>query len=325
LCLEQPTLTIGIPTYNGEKYLSQTLDSILRQISDVTPGSVEIIISNNCSTDHTLEIATTYYQKWPDIVAIYSNESNVGFDANVDLTVRRARSNYVWLLSDDDYLLEGSLVDVVDVAIEKTNLAFMFVNYEHLVGLTLLQDTYCENGNQFFETTKYKCGLISSCIINRQLWIELFMERYIGCLWIHVAYCLKALSPTEYRGSYIFARYMVKLDGEPRWGGDGGFIDTGLHFVDLLEGMEAAGYSKTVKRIGEMAIRGGYKRLIPLAVSQGLRVDYDLIRRFVRYYHTHLSFWLIDLPLLLVPKTFYCFLLKLRRATKKNYSSCKHI
>ena len=44
-----PKLAIGIPVYNGENYLGETLDLLLRQ----TYGDFEIIVSDNCSTDRT--------------------------------------------------------------------------------------------------------------------------------------------------------------------------------------------------------------------------------------------------------------------------------
>ena len=47
-----PKVSIVLPVYNGEKYLRESLDSILTQ----TFSDWELIIVNDCSTDHTLEI-----------------------------------------------------------------------------------------------------------------------------------------------------------------------------------------------------------------------------------------------------------------------------
>ena len=52
-------ISIGLPVYNGEKYISEAIDSILNQSFD----DFELIISDNASTDRTEEIALQYVKK----------------------------------------------------------------------------------------------------------------------------------------------------------------------------------------------------------------------------------------------------------------------
>ena len=54
--MEEKLLTIAIPTYNGEKTISDMLELLLPQVDD----RVEIIISDNCSTDDTYDIINKY-------------------------------------------------------------------------------------------------------------------------------------------------------------------------------------------------------------------------------------------------------------------------
>ncbi len=53
---EVPLISICIPVFNGEKYVRECIDSALRQ----TEKNFELIVVDNCSTDHTLEILATY-------------------------------------------------------------------------------------------------------------------------------------------------------------------------------------------------------------------------------------------------------------------------
>lgn len=53
---KQPRVSIGIPVYNGENYLAEALDSLLRQ----SFGDFELLISDNASTDRTQEICQDY-------------------------------------------------------------------------------------------------------------------------------------------------------------------------------------------------------------------------------------------------------------------------
>lgn len=56
-------LSVAIPTYNGSRYIRETLDSIIAQVDDISKV-VEIVISDNASTDQTLEIIKDYQKKY---------------------------------------------------------------------------------------------------------------------------------------------------------------------------------------------------------------------------------------------------------------------
>jgi len=56
---EKPRVSIGLPVFNGERYLKDALDSILAQ----TYQDFELIISDNASTDHTQQICRKYVAK----------------------------------------------------------------------------------------------------------------------------------------------------------------------------------------------------------------------------------------------------------------------
>jgi len=68
-----PILSVGIPAYNGEKYLAETLDSLRAQ----TLQDFEIVISDNASTDRTPAICRDYQAKEPRI-RYFRNDRNIG-------------------------------------------------------------------------------------------------------------------------------------------------------------------------------------------------------------------------------------------------------
>lgn len=104
----QPLLSICIPTYNRCRYLPETLDSILAQS---TP-EVEIVISDNASTDETRSVLTEYAAKHSNI--LYSCAStNQGPDANFIRVVSLAKGTYCWLLSDDDTVKPGAIATLL--------------------------------------------------------------------------------------------------------------------------------------------------------------------------------------------------------------------
>src|SRR5262245_47250916 len=65
-----PRLSIGIPVYNGENFLAQTLDSLLAQ----TFRDFEIVISDNASTDRTPEICRAYARCDPRVRYVRNHE-----------------------------------------------------------------------------------------------------------------------------------------------------------------------------------------------------------------------------------------------------------
>jgi glycosyltransferase involved in cell wall biosynthesis len=92
-----PPITVGLPVYNGQKYLAQAIESILGQ----TFPDFELIISDNASTDRTQEICLGYVARDPR-VRYFRNERNLGAGPNYDLCFERARSKYFkWAAHDD--------------------------------------------------------------------------------------------------------------------------------------------------------------------------------------------------------------------------------
>jgi glycosyltransferase involved in cell wall biosynthesis len=92
-----PRLTLGLPTYNGERFLAQSLDALLAQ----TFTDFELIISDNASTDRTAEIARQYEAKDRRVRYIHHPE-NRGSTFNHNFVVTQARGEFFKWVSDDD-------------------------------------------------------------------------------------------------------------------------------------------------------------------------------------------------------------------------------
>jgi abequosyltransferase len=312
--MDHPDLTIGIATYNGQVFLSAVLDTLIGLVTD---KNVEIIVSDNASVDGTASIAKDFQSRYPETIRYVRNEKNIGFDANVDNVVRQAKAPFVWLMADDDFLLPGSVDRVLDVIRNNPELSLIFVNFSNRIKLGLSEDALCLDGNEFFSKNRFKNGLISSNIVNRQLWLDLDMKRFDGCLWVHFAYSVQAMAPKEARRGYIIATELIRQDGIGRWGGGGSFIFTGLKLVQLFSDMEALGYTRRLKKEADFIVKKGYPENIPRAKAQGLKVGLDLIRQMRRLYGKYPTFWLIDLPMLIVPNRIYSVAFKVVRSIRQ--------
>ncbi|GGM19062.1 glycosyltransferase family 2 protein [Dactylosporangium sucinum] len=92
-----PRVTIGMTTYNVERYLPQALESMLAQ----DYGDFEIVVCDNLSTDSTWEILETYARK-DDRMRIYRNPENLGEAGNFRRVVSLARGELFRLAAHDD-------------------------------------------------------------------------------------------------------------------------------------------------------------------------------------------------------------------------------
>src|ERR1035437_9159204 len=77
--LEQPAplVTIGMPTYNGARFLAKSIDALLLQ----DYPNFELVISDNCSTDDTAAIARAHAER-SDRVRYVGQETHIGVSAN---------------------------------------------------------------------------------------------------------------------------------------------------------------------------------------------------------------------------------------------------
>jgi glycosyltransferase involved in cell wall biosynthesis len=97
-----PRLSIGLPVYNGEKYIAESLDALLGQ----TYSDFELIISDNASTDHTADICRAY-QRLDSRIRYIRQPSNIGSAGNHNFVFRESRGElFKWAAADDLYARE---------------------------------------------------------------------------------------------------------------------------------------------------------------------------------------------------------------------------
>jgi glycosyltransferase involved in cell wall biosynthesis len=104
-----PRLTVGLPVYNGEKFLAQSLDALLGQ----SYQDFELLISDNTSTDETARICAQYQAQDPRI-RYFRQPRNIGCAPNHNFLVGQARGEFFKWASDDDLYAFNLLERCVD-------------------------------------------------------------------------------------------------------------------------------------------------------------------------------------------------------------------
>ena len=100
-----PKVSICIPSYNGARYIEQTIRTVLSQ----TYADFELIINDDCSTDKTSQIVDKYLQT-DNRIKMHVNDKRLGLTGNWNRVLGYASGDYIKLLCQDD-LLEDSCIE----------------------------------------------------------------------------------------------------------------------------------------------------------------------------------------------------------------------
>lgn len=95
--MQYPLVSLGLPVRNGQDYIGQAIDSVLAQ----TYPNLELVISDNCSSDRTQEICRSYAQRCP-WVRYHRQQVDLGAVGNFEWLAQHARGDYfMWIAHDD--------------------------------------------------------------------------------------------------------------------------------------------------------------------------------------------------------------------------------
>lgn len=200
---EQPLLSICIPTYNRSAYLKDALQNI---ISDVAfDERVEIVISDNASTDDTSQVCNAYVSKY-DNIFYYRNEHNVN-DENFYLVLQRAKGRYIRLFNDTLRFKPNALslmLSMIGVADDANPLFFFQNNNFHSN-----RSFHISNLQKFVDCTSFYITWIA----NFGIWKDMFQtivdpNKYVSLQLVQVDWFLQLAS----KSNSINIHYMDLFD-----------------------------------------------------------------------------------------------------------------
>ncbi|MBE9069779.1 glycosyltransferase family 2 protein [Leptolyngbya cf. ectocarpi LEGE 11479] len=155
------TLAIAVPTYNRSQLLDKQLNHLFA-IVEAFGSDCEIFISNNCSTDDTAQVIEKWSEKFAPIdFRTFHQSENIGAIRNIATCIRSVTAKHIWVLSDDDTVLEGALPYVMgalnklpDIGLITLNFAGRDYNSKKLVyerRYPLEESLYDKQGQSVFE------------------------------------------------------------------------------------------------------------------------------------------------------------------------------
>lgn len=125
--VDKPLVSVIVITYNSAKFVLETLESIKAQ----TYQNIELIVSDDSSTDNTVEICTEWIDTWKErfvSTELITVEKNSGIPANCNRGVRAAHGEWLKLIAGDDLLIEDCIERYIEKAIDNPSIEIMHSN-----------------------------------------------------------------------------------------------------------------------------------------------------------------------------------------------------
>lgn len=117
--VETMNISVAMAVYNGEKYLREQLDSILKQLDSAD----EVVISYNESDDHTLDIIKEYHARYENVFITECREK--GVIPNFENALKHCKKDYIFLSDQDDVWMDDKVEKVMKRFREKNVLLVM--------------------------------------------------------------------------------------------------------------------------------------------------------------------------------------------------------
>jgi glycosyltransferase involved in cell wall biosynthesis len=165
-------ITLVVPTYNGERYIKETLDSVANQ--SLPPS--EVIVVDDYSRDNTLAIVQQYSRKvFPPLRIVELSENSGGPAKPMNIGVQEAKTKYVAVLDQDDVLMP-----------RRFELAYRAL--EMNLDAALAFGNYLEINSDGMEVEATASQLIFSCLDNRHAYDAFGVMRCCGEEWLREFY-----------------------------------------------------------------------------------------------------------------------------------------
>jgi glycosyltransferase involved in cell wall biosynthesis len=218
--MKKPRLSICLATYNRAEHISETLESMIPQLTD----EVEIVVVDGASTDATHEVVAGYCSicnriKYKRLAA------KGGVDQDFCKAVELAEGEYCWLFPDDDLFKPGAIRTVLNETAKGYSLIVVNAEVANKDFSKLLQarrlpieenEIYSESSLQrlFHRVIPY-ISFIGCVVINRDLWLKREKERYFNTEFIHVGVIFQAPLPAP---ALVIAEPLISIRfGNAQW------------------------------------------------------------------------------------------------------------
>ena len=190
-------LDILIPTFNRIESLKKNIELLICYISKLDcKDRIGIIISDNFSSDSTLDVLNILKSNTDVKIIIYRQEENIGLERNAVFTLSKSNAKYVMFLGDDDFLHFDYLKKIIE-HLESDNLACIIPSF-----LAKRADGAIVGYRSLGENKKYTRGFLSA------LTLSVLGHQLSGIVLFREGILEKYLSSEKFRNIYLFISFV---------------------------------------------------------------------------------------------------------------------
>jgi abequosyltransferase len=321
-------LSICIPTYNRVGLLKESINSIIGQKNTFDINNIEIVISDNASTDGTKEYLSELIQENSDLSITYFRQTeNLGADANIFNTIRLASGRFVYIVSDDDIMLPGAINKLISLINDYPEYDAFCLNFK-----TFDLDPFKAGKSIFSISNDLSIKTRDKALIFYGSWITFLsamsfkkeainIDNYkekIGTSLMHPHIFIDIISKENgvFISSEVFLAVRTNNSGEYNF-----FQVFVSNFHELMMYAEQTGYSKVAVR--KVLSKHALKFLSVFVYSlkfkkvQGFKINYeDGVNRILNVYSSSFRLMLSAAPTILIIVLPSFFLVSLAKAFK---------
>ena len=192
---QSSVVTVGIPVYNEGKFLAATIESVLNQ----SLTNFELIITDNCSTDNSYQIAMSYAEK-DSRIKVYRHEKNMGIPFNFRFSLLKATTKYfVWLGAHDLFTPEY-LKNTVGYLEMNENVLMVYPNAE-----------WIDNENKFISKLEED---IETLGLSKKKALKKVLNNTDSGIGVHSVYRTSILNIVPFGMDEILMFFIVAIHGE---------------------------------------------------------------------------------------------------------------
>jgi len=290
-------ISFCLPSYNGEKYIRQALDSILNQYED----GIEVIVCDDNSQDETYNILKLYEKH--ECFSLYKNESNLGMDDNFDKVASLAKGEYLWLFGQDDVLLPGVISRIIKELKANSNTGVVYLNFsqhgddlsdvisESQLHKEVMQNNsdlldkdilFFKRSSDYFASFEMLPSFLPATIMKSKYWQDARKKNFVGTAYVQLAVMLLNIGNDEI---IVFSKPCVQgRVPSDKWQENGNsHFDIMTGFLIMLKNVSLLGDYVPPKNIEIFRKRFilNYLFFIDYCKSRGLVTTQDRIEKLV--------------------------------------------
>jgi glycosyltransferase involved in cell wall biosynthesis len=177
-----PLVTVGIANYNYARFVTQALDSVASQ----TYENCELIIVDDCSNDHSVEVIQTWINNYTGNfkITFIKNNENYGVAKVCSSILERTSGKYYQILDADDAILPTKIAKQVSILEKDENSALVYSNTSVIDERNEIEDDYLQrigyNTTEMPEGNIFNELLIFNFIPNSSVLIRTAFAKQIG-------------------------------------------------------------------------------------------------------------------------------------------------